>query len=169
MEALGLWRLLPSQIASDLQRYYRRHIREWHRHDFSMSSRELLELLGALPDSSGFKEATERTFRVARYCGNERPELKGKLLHMSALGDAPSDVEVVAEYVDWPFDRKLAARAVRELVAARVDGTGAQVDFSGLLEPLEMVLLQQQRAAQDAVRERAERHILAGLFGHERS
>ncbi|UXA09613.1 hypothetical protein KXD96_28020 (plasmid) [Mycobacterium sp. SMC-2] len=132
-----------------------------------MSSRELLELLDGLPEASKFKEASERTFRVAEYRG-ERTDLKGKLLQMPAVGPAPKDVVVVAEYVDWTYDRKLAARNVRELVALRNDGRGSQVDFAGLLEPLDMVLLERQRKAEAEIQARGQQHILAGLYGYER-
>lgn len=99
-----------------------------------MSSRELLELLEGLPETSRYKEALERTYRVVRYCGDD-PELKAKHgdnnLLMPAVGKPPTDVTVLAEFVDWTFDRKIAARTVRELIAAR-----GQDDFSNLEEPL---------------------------------
>lgn len=48
MEALVFWREFPRQTASDLRRFFRAHIRDWHQG--RMSSYELLELFGAEVD-----------------------------------------------------------------------------------------------------------------------
>ncbi len=44
-QAQAFWRMCPRQIASDLRRFFRCHVRDWHRGD--LSSYELLELFGA--------------------------------------------------------------------------------------------------------------------------
>lgn len=166
LEAIKLWRLFPSQIASDLRRYYPGcHIRDWHQG--AMSSRELLELLAELPETSRFKEASERTFRVVEYKGDD-PKLKDKLLLMPGYGRAPKDVAVVAEYVDWTYEQKLAARNVRELVMLRNDGRDTTPDLTGLLEPLHEVLAARQRRQRDDRLAQARSHIDKGLYAHER-
>ncbi|GFG74657.1 hypothetical protein [Mycobacterium botniense] len=63
-----------------------------------------------------FKEASERTFRVAEYVGEDK-QLTGKLLRIPAAGAPPKDVKVIATYIDWTYDRKLLARMTRELAA----------------------------------------------------
>ena len=55
MEALWLWKQFPKQIASDLSRFHRRRIAEWHAGD--MSSYELLELLEFMPEHGAFQTA----------------------------------------------------------------------------------------------------------------
>lgn len=168
LEALRLWRLFPSQIASNLQLHYHgRHIREWHRRDFTMSSRELLELLAELPETSTFKEASERTLRVVEYRGDDE-ELKGKLLLMPAIGRPPTDVEVIDEYVDWTFDRKLQARNVRELASLRADGHDYQPDLTGLIEPLEAILGARRQQAKSNLVAQAKSQIHSGLYGYEK-
>ncbi|ORV92803.1 hypothetical protein AWC11_07315 [Mycobacterium interjectum] len=132
-----------------------------------MSSRELLELLDGLPETSKFKEASERTLRVVEYQG-DNAQLKGKLLLMPAIGRAPTDVELIAEYVDWTFDRKLQARNVRELASLRADGHDYRPDLTGLLEPLEAILADRLRKAKADRIARAQSQIHAGLYGYER-
>ncbi|MGV0634497.1 hypothetical protein ABQE69_09020 [Mycolicibacillus trivialis] len=55
MEALWLWKQFPRQIASDLSRFHRRRIAEWH--SGQMSSYELLELLEFMPEEGAFRTA----------------------------------------------------------------------------------------------------------------
>jgi hypothetical protein len=124
-----------------------------------MSSRELLVLLDGLPETSNFKAAAERAYRVVAYRG-DKPELQGKQLLMRAVGRAPKDVEVVAEYVDWTYDRKLLARNTREQVALRGDG-----DFRGLIEPLQEILADLQQKTVDERIAKGRAHIEAGLYG----
>lgn len=50
-----MWREFPTQIRSDLQLHYGRHIRDWHRGE--MSSAELVDLLNGLPETSRYKGA----------------------------------------------------------------------------------------------------------------
>lgn len=162
VEALKLWRLFPTQIESDLQiNCHGRRISEWHRG--TMSSRELLTLLDGLPDDSKFKEASERTFWIVEYQGDD-PDLKGKLLEIRALGrKPPSDTELVATFVDWTYDRKLAARTVRELIAAR-----GGADFSNLTEPRDAIVAARQAQKDSERLEQAKSRIHAGLYGYER-
>ncbi|MCV7232761.1 MULTISPECIES: hypothetical protein [Mycobacterium] len=128
-----------------------------------MSSRELLALLDELPETSKFKEASERTFRLVE-------EISGKqrLLLIPAAGRPPKDVKVVATYVDWTFDRKLLARNTRELASLRADRGGPQPNIAELLEPLDAILLERKAKAEEQLRERAKSHIHSGLYGYER-
>ena len=161
MEALKLWRLFPTQIRGGLSLYHHRSIGEWHRGE--MSSGELLDLLDELPEDSKFKEAAERTFWVVEYQGDDA-DLKGKLLQIAAIGrKPPSDTKLVATYVDWTYDRKLAARTVRELIALRGGG-----DFSNLTEPVEAIMADRQ-ARKDAARvDLGRSQIHSGLYGYEK-
>ncbi|GAB5002427.1 MULTISPECIES: hypothetical protein [Mycobacterium] len=166
LEAIKLWRLFPTQIASDLRRYYPGcHIRDWHQG--RMSSRELLELLAELPETSRFKEAAERTFRVVEYRGPD-PNLKDQLLLIPGYGKLPKDVAVVGEYVDWTLDRKIAARNVRELVMLRNDGRDTTPDLAGLYEPLHEVLAQRERQKRADLVAKARAHVHRGAYSYER-
>ena len=150
-----------------------------------MSSRELLALIEEFPETSRYKEAAERTFRVAEYRG--AGEHKGKLLQFAgarplepvsipkANADGstwvirPDDLEVVAYFVDWTYDRKLAARQTAEFAALRMElrkpGEGYEVDFTGLMEPLQQVLADRQKRAAAANIAGAKSVIRRGLFG----
>lgn len=130
-----------------------------------MSSRELLELLAELPETSRFKEASERTFRVVEYRGDD-PKLKDKLLLTPGYGKPPKGVEVVAEFVDWTREQKVAARNVRELVMLRNDGRDTTPDLTGLLEPLHEVLAARERRQRDDRLAKARSHIDKGLYAH---
>lgn len=130
-----------------------------------MSSRELLVLLRELPETSRFKEATQRTFRVVEAV---RGDHKGKLFLTPALGRMGPDVKLVAEFVDWTYDRKLLARNTRELAALRNDGRDSQPDFTGLLEPLQQILADRAKRKRDEMRARGESFIRSGLYGYER-
>ncbi|MCA2275507.1 hypothetical protein JF780_05810 [Mycobacterium intracellulare] len=132
-----------------------------------MSSRELLELLDGLPETSRFKEASERTFRVVEYSGDDEA-LKGSLFLTPGYGKPPKDVAVVAEYVDWTLDRKIAARTVRELVMLRNDGRDTTPDLAGLYEPLDEVLAARERNKFAALAERARAHVRKGIYAHEK-
>lgn len=132
-----------------------------------MSSRELLELLDGLPETSKFKEASERTFRVVEYRGDD-PELKDALFLTPGYGNPPKDVVVVAEYVDWTLDRKIAARNVRELVMLRNDGRDTTPDLAGLYEPLHEALAQRERQKRADLVAKARAHVHKGIYAHER-
>jgi hypothetical protein len=54
-EAVQLWRRFPREIASDLSRYHRRRITEWH--DGTMLSYELLELCEFMDADGAYKTA----------------------------------------------------------------------------------------------------------------
>lgn len=165
-EALNLWRLAPTQIEGALSRYHRRSIREWLRADFTMSSRELLALLDETPEHSRFREALERTFWLGEIVGPG--EHHGKLVKVRAVGRVPRDVKVLATFVDWTAERKMAARATLELAWLRTDGGAAEPDPTGLIEPLEMLLAQRRNTAATKVATLGADHILAGLHGSER-
>lgn len=163
MEALQIWRLYPTQIESDLAIYCRRSVGEWHRGE--MSSRELLALLSGLPEVSKFKEASQRWFRLVEYVGPG--ELRGKLFRIPGAGRLPRDTELIAEYVDWTHEQKVAARNARELASMRADGRDYQPDLTGLIEPLQAILSERRLRADDKMRERAQSRIHAGLYGYE--
>ncbi|OIN79768.1 hypothetical protein [Mycobacterium malmoense] len=131
-----------------------------------MSSRELLTLLNEFPETSTFKEATERTFWVAEYLGDGQH--KGKLLKLRAIGRPPPDVKVIATYIDWTHDRKLLARNTIELASLRADGHNYQPDLTGLIEPLQAILAERRNHAASELAERGKNHILAGLYGYEK-
>lgn len=161
LEAFPVWRLFPTQIESDLALHYGRSIGEWH--SGSMSSRELLVLLEGLPESSKFKGSLERSVRVVRYTGDD-PELKGKLLKMTGIGPPASDVEVLAEFIDWTHERKMQARLVREIASLR-----PEPDYTGAMEPLHTVLSQIHAQEMQQLDDQFDKQIYAGLHGHERS
>jgi hypothetical protein len=125
-------------------------------------------LLDDLPEASRFKEATERTFRVVEYQGDDEELPKGTLLKLQAIGPPPKDVEVIAEYVDWTHERKLLARNALETACARADGRNYQPDVEGLIEPLTAILLEREQRARSEFQERGQTHILSGLFGFGR-
>lgn len=131
-----------------------------------MSSRELLELLDGLPETSKFKEASQRCFRLVEYQGLD--ENYGKLYLIPAAGRPPSDVTVLHEYVDWTAERKLLARNTRELASMRADGRDYRPDLTGLIEPLHALLAERESQAKDKLRSRAQQHIHSGLYGYER-
>jgi hypothetical protein len=132
-----------------------------------MSSRELLEILDGLPEISRYKEAAERSVRVVRYTGN-KPELRddngrGKLLRVSGIGPPATDVEVLAEFIDWTHDKKIQARIVREIASLRADP-----DFTGVMEPLHAVLAHIHAQEMQQLDERFDAHLMSGLHGYER-
>jgi hypothetical protein len=126
LEALTVWILYPTQIESGLSLFHHRHIREWLTTDFTMSSRELLGLLEELPETSTFKTARDRTYRVVKHGG----EIKTFTPH----GKLADDVELIAEnVVDWTKDQHVQARIARELAIANAHD---KADFTGILPPL---------------------------------
>ena len=125
LEALPIWLLYPTQIESGLN-FFHRHIREWLTTDFTMSSRELLVLLEELPETSRFKTARDRTYRVVRH--------EGEVKTYTPQGKLPEDVELLAEkVVDWTQAEHVQARIAREIA---VFNAGGKADFTGLIPPL---------------------------------
>lgn len=161
---IRLWRLFPTQIESGLSLYHHRSIGEWHRGQ--MDSAELLILLEELPETSKFKEASERTFWLAEGTAGE---IKGKLLKVLARGKPPTDVRVITTFIDWTFDRKLLARNTRELASMRADH-GVALDLAGLMEPTQEVLQAHLQAQDDQMVDGMENFINTGLYAnvHER-
>lgn len=136
-----------------------------------MSSRELLVLLRELPEVSRFKEASERTFRVVEYQGEndgDKGLVKGAIYRLPAMGWPPSDVEVIAEYVDWTYDRKLLARNTREVANARADGHDYSPDMTGLIEPLDAIVAAHQNSKRASIVAKGRAHIFAGLHAHRK-
>lgn len=139
-----------------------------------MSSRELLALIDELPESSKFKEASERTRRIV--------ERDGKLFELAATVkttdgllfpvELPDNAVLVAEYVDWTHDRKLLARQARELAAFRMEarppGQGYDVDFGGLTEPRQAILADRAQRAHAENLRGAKNVIRSALFANER-
>lgn len=108
LEALGIWRQFPRQIASDLSQYHGRRIAEWHSGD--MLSFEFLELVENLPERGAFKTALrggeysdeELTFR---HLANEVARLRATMhaVHGGQKYTPPtlkSKAELRAELVD---------------------------------------------------------------------
>jgi hypothetical protein len=161
VEALLLWRRFPTQIEADLRIHcHGLRIADWHQG--RMSSRELLVLVHGLPDTSKYKEAAQRTLRVVLYCGEG--EHKGKLFLTPAIGKPSRDVVTIAEYIDWTFEQKLLARNAREVASMRNDGRDTQPDLTGLIEPLQQILLDRERRIEEQKRTGVQRHIHAGLY-----
>jgi hypothetical protein len=124
VEALTILRLYPTQIESGLL-FFDRHIREWYRGE--MSSRELLVILEELHETSRFKTARDRTYRVVRH--------EGEVKFFVPFGGLPDDVELLADnIVDWTKAEHVQARIARELMVANY---GSKADFTGLIPPLE--------------------------------
>lgn len=156
--ALRVWRLFPTQIESDLRIHcHGLRIADWH--SGRLSSRELLVLLNGLPEDSEFKKASERTYRIVKYCG-DNPELKGKYLRLKAIGAPPKDCELLVEYLDWTFDQKLQARTVRELAALR-----PEPDFTGVTEPEQIILANLRAQEMQRLDDSFDAHLMAGLHG----
>lgn len=62
---------------------------------------------------------------------------------------------LVAEFVDWTHDRKIAARTAQELACLRADGRGYEPSVDGLNEPLAVALRERIRRRNEQHRERA--------------
>lgn len=148
--------------------YSPHRIAEWLKPDFTLSSRELLVLLDELPATSKFKEAYERGRRLVEYIGDDPSLPKGSLLLMPSYGRLPRDVKVVAEYIDWTLDQKLAARTVRELVAARSFAEGFKADFTHLEEPLHEAIAARERKKRSDLVAKARAHVARGAYAYER-
>jgi hypothetical protein len=124
--ALPIWILYPTQIESGLSLFHHRHIREWLTKDFTMSSRELLVLLEELPETSLFKIARDRTYRVVRHLDEVKT--------FTTYGRLSDDVELLAEgVVDWTKAEHVQARIARELAVFNAQD---KADFTGLIPPL---------------------------------
>lgn len=140
-QALWIWRQFPRQIASDLRRHYRLHIKHWHRGtrgpdgDLLLSSYELLELLEHLPeDDSAFKAAAERGGRWPSW-KKMLAEATNQSYRMHASYLAAHGVEVGPttdyEFVD-PVEREArekAAQAEAEADAQRQARFEAEIGF----------------------------------------
>lgn len=148
-EARDLWRLLPTETEAALSRYHRRRIRDWHRGE--MSSRELLALLTDLPESSTFRERAERTHRLV--------EVDGQLRLYSVLADLPPGAVIEAEFVDWTYDRKIAARTALEIALSRADRGGEHPSREGLDEPLVAALRRRAERKQELIRDRSRSQV----------
>jgi hypothetical protein len=108
-----------------------------------MSSRELLVLIEELPEASKFKIARDRTLRVCSF--------EGKNYTFARAGELPEGVEHFATVVDWTKAEHVQARIAREVAAAR----GGEVDFTGLIPPVEAAIQERAKNKQDDLIERA--------------
>ena len=147
--AVSLWRLFPTQIRGGLSRYHHRRIEEWLADDFTMSSSELLALISEFPEDSELVKASARTFRVAEMKIDGHSKL---VLFAAAKLDArglfeavelPEDATLVAEFVDWTHEHKIAARHAAEMAIFRMEqhpSGGYDVDLTGITEPLQSVM-----------------------------
>lgn len=146
--ALSLWRLLPRETEAALSRYHPgRHIREWH--TGTMSSRELLALLCDLPETSAFRERSERTHRLVEVDVDGRKELR----LYSVLSELPAGAVIEAEFVDWTHDRKIAARTALEIALSRADRGAEPPSREGLDEPLVEALRRRAERKQSQIRD----------------
>jgi hypothetical protein len=107
-----------------------------------MSSRELLVLLEELPETSLFKIARDRTYRVVKYIGSEPLRADdgkittepGDIKLFIPYGALPDNFVLLAEkVVDWTKAEHVQARIARELMVANY---GSKADFTDLIPPL---------------------------------
>jgi hypothetical protein len=133
--AVAIWRIAPAQIEAELPKYCPgRHIREWHASDFTMSSRELLVLLGSFPD----KSRTKGALRGHRYG-----------LPYEWCAD---------EYRTAAFIRQQAP------LSASGDMTVTRPLYEAYFSPLERLIMDAQQQADVSAKTKARNHILVGLY-----
>lgn len=155
LEAIALWRHHPTQIEAGLTVHCHRSIGEWHRGE--MSSRQLLGLIAEFPEDSQYRRRAERTYRLC-------VDPDGGRHLFGAVGQLPEWASVLETFVDWTFDRKIAARTARELAALRADNTGEAPDSGALTEPLQQILARLDYEARSTRRAGVTSVIRAGLF-----
>lgn len=124
-------------------------------------------MLNEFPEHSKFKERLERGRRVVEYIGYDPEIEQGSLFLKPAYGRLPQDVRVVEEYVDWTLDRKLLARQVRELIAARSHAEGFTPDFTHIEEPIQEFMAARERQKKSELVAAARAHVRRGAFAHE--
>lgn len=112
MEMVALWLQFPRQIASDLQRFWRLRIAGWHQG--SLSSFELLELLGASVEDD--EENKIRTIRA-----DFAPE-DGALAAVMRGGDRPEWKQMLAQSAN-----ELSVLRVAQVPGADGDEYGARL------------------------------------------
>ena len=119
LEALWLWRQFPRQIASDLSRFHRRRIAEWHQG--AMSSYELLELLEFMPEEGALGKAVRcgefsESQKVWRFIATELSKLRAGY-HAVHGGEkyVPKVFLTLAEYEEMVDDAESAEQS-REAV-----------------------------------------------------
>ncbi|KLO31898.1 hypothetical protein ABW16_01735 [Mycolicibacter heraklionensis] len=115
-----------------------------------MSSRELLALLSDLPETSSFRERVERTHRLVEVIEDGQSSLR----LYSVLTPLPDGAVVEAEFVDWTYDRKIAARTALEVALSRADRGGEPPSRDGLDEPLVEALRRREQRKQAEIRDR---------------
>lgn len=119
--AILAWRQHPTEIESDLIRFYRRRIGDWHRG--SMTSRELLVLLKHLPDDSAYRRELSPTGWT------EAEQMTAKTHEEFALWRASHYVNTPNEYAAVTFiapKERLAifleSEAIRQFEGRAIDG-----------------------------------------------
>lgn len=105
MQAIPAIKTYPLEIESDLSRYHRADVADWHRG--AMSSRRLLALLEHLPDESAFKQALRdggfsRAERMAAETHNEVARLRASYHAVNGGADAAYEP---FEFVDPRVER----------------------------------------------------------------
>lgn len=149
MTAQMVWRRWPRQIASDLQRFFRRRIAEWHSGE--MSSYELLELFGvSVIDDPDTKT---RTIRV-----DFAPD-DGALATALRGGELP----------EWQQMMRQSANTLAVLRAAQVPGAAADEYGERLFFPLAKLLEiddeeQRRQAEEQRMRETGADASMAGMW-----
>jgi hypothetical protein len=147
----------PAQLESGISLFHHRSIGEWHRGD--MSSRELLALIEELPETSTFKIARDRTLRICSHGGDRECGHKLEFYTFAGRDDLPDCVEHFATVIDWTKAEHVQARIAREVAASR----GGDVDFTGLIPPVDAVIQERQERVEDDRYERARAAAMAQL------
>jgi hypothetical protein len=124
MEAQALWRDYPGEIASDLSRYHRLRIRDWHQG--VMCSYELLELLEFMPDEGAFKtavrdgEPSERDEAI-RQIANETAVLRAGMVPGASGDDYGSRLFIPNYKRRENAEQAAQASEARDSLTPRVD------------------------------------------------
>lgn len=134
LRAIGLWKRFPATIRADLQLYYGRHIREWLRPCFAMSSGELIDLLYGMPETSKYKGALRGYPFGIDYEWCQEEYRSAALVRQLA----PLD-----ESGDMPLTRPL---------------------YTAYFSPLERQAIEAQRNAAQVQKAIGRAHILSGLY-----
>lgn len=144
MKAQWFWRMLPRQIASDLQRFFHRRIADWH--DGSLSSFELLELFGV------------------RF--EDDPETRTRSIFVDF---APEQGAVAVALRDggWTEDQLVAAETFNEIARLRASFHTANGGKQASYEPFafEDPTVRERRALESAAAAKLQMEVEEDLFG----
>lgn len=137
-----------------------------------MSSADLLALIQEFPEESELVKSCARTYRVAdqdgAYTVYSAVKLDGDGLFEPV--EIPEGAKVIAEFLDWTHDQKIAARHARELAVFRCESRGGdyEPDLTGLKEPLRQILDGIVRRNKNENIEGGKSLIRGGLFGKKK-